>query len=78
MKVKEFIEKLNALHPNDDTDLDFLLVDLSLGLPLYDFLDVEDILRNADCSRINAIGVNFKLSHRLSDDVDMKGWLYEN
>lgn len=63
MKAKEVIKMIAALQPDDDTDLDILLCDHESGL--YDFLDICDIVRNADCSGINAIGVNVRLSHRL-------------
>ena len=64
MKAKEFIKKIEDLNPNDDTDIEILLIDFNSGL--FDFLEIEDVVRNIDCSGINAIGVNAKLSHRLN------------
>lgn len=48
---------------DNNTDIDILLADFESGL--YDFLDVRNIVRNANCSDINAIGINVVLSHRL-------------
>lgn len=63
LSAKKLIEMINALHPDDDTDIEILLVDFDSGL--YDFLDVRNVVRNADCSGINFIGINVRLSHRL-------------
>ena len=63
MKAKELIRLISELNPDKDTEIDILLHDFESGL--YDFLDVQNVVRNADCSGINAIGINVKLSHRL-------------
>lgn len=63
MKAKELIQQLKDLKPDNDTELDILFYDLDMGI--VDFLDIRNVVRNADCSGINAIGINVKLSHRL-------------
>lgn len=61
MKAKTLIKLVSDLNPDDDTDIDILLID-SVET---DFLDILKVVRNADCSGINAIGINVKRSHKL-------------
>lgn len=63
MKAKELIRLISELNPDDETEIDILLHDFESGL--YDFLDIRNVVRNADCSGINEIGLNVKLSHKL-------------
>lgn len=61
MKAKELIKLISDLAPDDDTDIDILLIDRLET----DFLDILKVVHNADCSGINAIGINVKRSHKL-------------
>lgn len=63
MKANELLRRIQELSPDDNTDIDILVFDWESGL--FDFLDIVDVVRNADCSGINAIGINVRLSHRL-------------
>ena len=63
MLATELIRKIQDLSPDDETDIEILVFDWESGL--FDFLNIVDIVRNADCSGINAIGINVTLSHRL-------------
>lgn len=63
MLAKELIRKIQDLSPDDKTDIEILVFDWESGL--LDFLNIVDVVRNADCSGINSIGINVALSHRL-------------
>lgn len=63
MKAKELIDKIIKLNPDDDTEIDILLYDFEARI--CDFLNIRNIVRNTDCSGINAIGINAELSHKL-------------
>ncbi|MGN0246508.1 MAG: hypothetical protein ACI4DK_11180 [Lachnospiraceae bacterium] len=61
MKAKELINAINAQSPDNDTDIDILL----LGREI-DFLNILEVVRNVDCSGINAIGINVERSGQLN------------
>lgn len=61
MKAKELINAISDLRPDNETDIDILLID-SVET---DFLDILQVVRNADCSGINAIGINTQRSNKL-------------
>ena len=63
IKAKELIQEIMSLNPDEDTEIDILLCDPETDI--YDFLNIRNVVRNADCSGINAIGINVKLSHTL-------------
>lgn len=56
MLAKELIRKIQDLSPDDETDIEILVFDWESGL--FDFLNIVDVVRNADCSGINSIGIN--------------------
>ena len=56
MLAKELIRKIQDLSPDDETDIEILVFDWGSGL--FDFLNIVDVVRNADCSGINSIGIN--------------------
>ena len=60
MKAKELISTISDLYPDNETDIVILLID-SVET---DFLDILQVVRNADCSGINAIGINTRRSNK--------------
>lgn len=65
MKAKELIDEIMNLNPDDDTEIDILFYDSAIAV--CDFLNIRNIVRSADCSGINAIGINVELSHKLGN-----------
>lgn len=63
MKIKDFVQKILELNPDDDTKIELLLVN-DRGVPC-DFLDIKDILWNQDCLGYNEIGIVLSPSQRL-------------
>lgn len=59
MKVVDLIKRFEELNYDDETEFAVCVFDPSVPkIRLYEKEDFQNVIRNADCSKINMIGIN--------------------